>query len=152
MKKIAFSVLVFGLALGAASPDMAFAKHDKGSHGKSHDHAKAKKNSPEAFLIGASNREAIKGYLKEHYGRTCPPGLAKKNNGCLPPGIAKKYTLGQPLPEGVLATSLPDDLLKLLYLPRYGQKYVQVDKDILLIDQASRKVIDAITLLSAIGN
>ena len=22
--------------------------------------------------------------------RSCPPGLAKKNNGCLPPGIAKK--------------------------------------------------------------
>ena len=22
--------------------------------------------------------------------RNCPPGLAKKNNGCLPPGIAKK--------------------------------------------------------------
>lgn len=24
------------------------------------------------------------------YGRDCPPGLAKKNNGCLPPGQAKK--------------------------------------------------------------
>jgi hypothetical protein len=23
--------------------------------------------------------------------RNCPPGLAKKNNGCLPPGIAKKH-------------------------------------------------------------
>ncbi|MGN6156030.1 MAG: hypothetical protein ACTHN4_09895 [Sphingomicrobium sp.] len=28
--------------------------------------------------------------------RNCPPGLAKKNNGCLPPGIAKKrYEVGQ---------------------------------------------------------
>ena len=27
--------------------------------------------------------------------RNCPPGLLKKNNGCLPPGIAKKrYDLG----------------------------------------------------------
>ena len=24
------------------------------------------------------------------WGRSCPPGLAKKNNGCLPPGIAKQ--------------------------------------------------------------
>jgi hypothetical protein len=28
--------------------------------------------------------------------RHCPPGLAKKNDGCLPPGIAKKrYNIGQ---------------------------------------------------------
>lgn len=26
----------------------------------------------------------------DRYGRNCPPGLAKKNNGCLPPGQAKK--------------------------------------------------------------
>ena len=25
-----------------------------------------------------------------YWGRSCPPGLAKKNNGCLPPGIAKR--------------------------------------------------------------
>ena len=31
----------------------------------------------------------------------CPPGLAKKNNGCLPPGQAKKlYGVGQRLPFG----------------------------------------------------
>jgi hypothetical protein len=29
----------------------------------------------------------------------CPPGLAKKNNGCLPPGQAKKlYSIGQRWP------------------------------------------------------
>ena len=29
----------------------------------------------------------------------CPPGLAKKNNGCLPPGQAKKlYNVGQRYP------------------------------------------------------
>ena len=31
----------------------------------------------------------------------CPPGLAKKNNGCLPPGQAKKlYNVGQRFPRG----------------------------------------------------
>ena len=31
----------------------------------------------------------------------CPPGLAKKNNGCLPPGQAKKlFNVGQRLPYG----------------------------------------------------
>jgi hypothetical protein len=33
------------------------------------------------------------------YGGGCPPGLAKKNNGCLPPGQAKKlYNIGQRWP------------------------------------------------------
>jgi hypothetical protein len=31
----------------------------------------------------------------------CPPGLAKKHNGCLPPGQARKrYDIGQRLPYG----------------------------------------------------
>ncbi len=31
----------------------------------------------------------------------CPPGLAKKGNGCMPPGQAKKlYNIGQRLPLG----------------------------------------------------
>ena len=30
----------------------------------------------------------------------CPPGLAKKNNGCMPPGQAKKlYNIGQRFPS-----------------------------------------------------
>ena len=42
--------------------------------------------------------------VNDRYGRlyalnargSCPPGLAKKNNGCLPPGQAKKmYNVGQ---------------------------------------------------------
>lgn len=30
----------------------------------------------------------------------CPPGLAKKHNGCMPPGQAKKLLRGQRFPEG----------------------------------------------------
>jgi predicted 3-demethylubiquinone-9 3-methyltransferase (glyoxalase superfamily) len=38
----------------------------------------------------------------------CPPGLAKKGNGCLPPGQAKKmYVVGRPLPPGVVYYDLP---------------------------------------------
>ncbi|WP_120717905.1 hypothetical protein [Tsuneonella amylolytica] len=34
-----------------------------------------------------------------YYGSNCPPGLAKKNNGCLPPGQAKaRWQVGQRLP------------------------------------------------------
>lgn len=152
MKKITALVFILGFVFAAAAcPDMAFAKNDK-NHGKAHGQTKASKAAHSEGSIGAANRDVIKAYLKENYGHKCPPGLAKKNNGCLPPGIAKKYAIGQILPDDVFGASLPDALLKLLYPPRYGQKYIQVDKDILLIDQASRKVIDAVTLLSAVGN
>jgi hypothetical protein len=139
MKKMIFFALILGFAFSSLSlSGVALAKHGKG-HDKIHGQVHGNKSG-----IGVSNRETIKLYLKQNYGRKCPPGLAKKNNGCLPPGIAKKYIIGQQLPESVITNSL--------YPPGYGQKYVQVDKDVLLIEQASRKVIDAVTLLSAVGN
>lgn len=38
------------------------------------------------------SRHAYQGRVAATYwgNRSCPPGLAKKNNGCLPPGIAKR--------------------------------------------------------------
>ncbi|TAK45758.1 MAG: hypothetical protein EPO27_09515, partial [Betaproteobacteria bacterium] len=42
------------------------------------------------------HRVAVRQYFGEHYGEQfrgsrCPPGLAKKHNGCMPPGQAKKW-------------------------------------------------------------
>ncbi len=43
-------------------------------------------------------RAGDRGYALS-YGKSCPPGLAKKGNGCLPPGQAKKaYAVGALLP------------------------------------------------------
>lgn len=101
--------------------------------------------------IGGSERDIIAGFLRDDHHSHCPPGLAKKNNGCLPPGQAKKYAVGSVLPPDVVALPLPDSLLDLLGAAPHGYQYVQVDKDILLIGEASKKVIDAVTLLSAVG-
>jgi hypothetical protein len=36
-------------------------------------------------------RDYARGYYREEFSRgNCPPGLAKKNNGCLPPGQGEK--------------------------------------------------------------
>ena len=45
--------------------------------------------------------------VREYYGKQnsdgrCPPGLTKKNNGCMPPGQAKKWAAGQLLPRDVV--------------------------------------------------
>jgi Domain of unknown function (DUF3315). len=78
----------------------------------------------------------------------CPPGLAKKNNGCLPPGQAKKWSLGQPLPRDVIFYDLPRGIMERLGSPPAGHRFVRVDNDILLITVGTGMVIDAIQGLS----
>lgn len=101
--------------------------------------------------IGDEDRSVITHFIGDDYRRHCPPGLAKKNKNCTPPGLAKRYVIGERLPDDVVWVPVPDDLLVRLK-PVSGYQYVQVDKDILLIGEASKKVIDAVTLLSAVGN
>ena len=59
------------------------------------------------------------------------PGLAKKNNGCQPPGQARQWAVGQPLRSG-LGYALPADLLRRLSPPA-GYTYMRVGSDILMI-------------------
>lgn len=102
--------------------------------------------------IDNEDHDTIKSYIKSNWSKKCPPGLAKKKNGCLPPGIAKKYHIGQRLPDDINWTQLPKDLLNMLNPAPRGYKYVQVDEDVLLISEVSKRVIDAVTLLSTTGN
>src|SRR5919106_1720730 len=55
-------------------------------------------------------------FVHEYYGNEfrrgkCPPGLAKKNNGCMPPGQAKKWRVGQPLPHDLVYYPVPQPLV-----------------------------------------
>ncbi len=107
----------------------------------------------EVIVIDPRDRVLIERYVARDYARNCPPGLAKKHNGCLPPGQAKKrYRVGERLPPDVVYYPVPRELLGELAPVPAGYEYVRVDKDILLIGEATKKVIDAVTLLSAVGN
>ncbi len=83
-------------------------------------------------------------YVQEFRGGRCPPGLAKKNNGCMPPGQAKKWHVGRPLPRDVIYHDLPSRLVVELGTPPAGHKYVRVAADILLIAVGTAMVVDAI--------
>jgi hypothetical protein len=115
-------------------------------HGHKHKHDDDNDSSIN-INISLSDQEIIRSYIKSGYHPHCPPGLAKKHNGCLPPGIAKKYHMGERLDAEY--TPLPEGILVKLH-PMAGYQYVQVDRDVLLISEASKKVIDAVTLLSAV--
>ncbi len=84
-------------------------------------------------------------YAQEFRGGKCPPGLAKKNNGCMPPGQAKKWSKGRPLPRDVVYYNVPQPLVVQLGAPPSGHKYVRVASDILLIAIGTSMVVDAIT-------
>ena len=83
-------------------------------------------------------------YVKDYRGGHCPPGLAKKNNGCMPPGQAKKWQVGRSLPRDVIFYDLPPRLVIELGAPPAGHKFVRVAADILLIAVGTGMVIDAI--------
>lgn len=128
---------------------------DRGDEGRHYDNHET---SAEGTLIdialalfGDDERTEIRHYIGEEHRRNCPPGLAKKHNGCMPPGLSKKYQVGDYLHDDVEIIPVSDDLMEHLH-PRKGYYYAQVDGDVLLISEATKKIVDAVTLLSAVGN
>lgn len=92
--------------------------------------------------------------ISDYYGRQraagkCPPGLAKKHNGCLPPGQAKKWQMGQPLPRDVVFYPLPREVRVRVGVPPAGYRYVRVANDVLLVTVGTMMVVDAIEDLMA---
>jgi len=100
------------------------------------------------YRFNDTQRTEIRNYYAEQIrsGR-CPPGLAKKNNGCQPPGQAKKWAVGRALPPDVIYYSVPPRLTIHLGTPPTGHRFVRVATDILLIAIGTGIVIDAIESL-----
>jgi hypothetical protein len=103
-----------------------------------------------AIAVTAAADSKPKGY---GYGAAgCPPGLAKKNNGCLPPGQAKKlYGVGQRLPYGYNSWTpydqIPYDIRDRYDLDPYGryiydQNYVyRVDPTTMIVSQVLSAIL-----------
>lgn len=139
---------------GKGKPDKA-EKHSKSSKGHKDDgpgHAKNKDGKHDGghqVRVGSyfndAQRPVARSYFETQYrtGR-CPPGLAKKNNGCMPPGQARKWSVGQQLPRDVVYYTLPSTVVVQLGAPPQGHRYVRVGADILLIALATQLVVDAI--------
>ena len=129
-------------------------QRDNRQHDNDRDHGrdgdKSERKSQQYYAGGKRHFEQsqyvmVRDYYGEHYrGRRCPPGLAKKHNGCMPPGQAKKWARGQPVPRDVRFYDLPKDLRAHLPPPPPEHRYVRVASDILLIAIGTRMVIDAI--------
>lgn len=114
-------------------------KHDK--HARKHDHHDGPRHGA---YFEHRHRDSVRHYYSSYDGRRCPPGLAKKNNGCMPPGHAKHWHVGKPLPPTVVVYSVPQPILVTLPPPPPRHKYVRVAGDILLIAVGTSMVVDGI--------
>jgi len=153
------TISFIGVALTVSMAAATFADNDKAkgkSKGKGHD-----KGAPAAevehghgdgnvvVVFNDRDRDEVRRYWVDSYGRgNCPPGLAKKHNGCLPPGQAKKrYVVGQHLPATVVIQPLPPVLVTRLGPAPRGYEYAVVDGDVVKLAVGTRLVVDAITAL-----
>ena len=128
--------LVSVLCAAMISPASADNDKNKGQ-GQGRDNPKGQQ-----IVIYDRDRDTVRSWYRNEYaaGR-CPPGLAKKNDGCLPPGQAKRmWNMGEPLPRQVAYYPLPRELHAQLTPPPYGYQYVRVDNDILLMMTATRLI------------
>ena len=144
------------LALVLCSAGALANKPDGDNHGKGNKpkHSQVEKHKPKHVervqvpvggYFGASQRtEVVHYYDQQRKAGRCPPGLAKKNNGCMPPGQAKKWALGQPLPGAVVLYPVPPAVIIKIGPAPAGHRYVRVANDLLLIAIGTQMVVDAI--------
>lgn len=165
------SLLVVGSAV-ARERDEEY-RYDKGKHAQKHEQKwekKAQKHEekerrhehrqavrqeyrriPPGSYFNAEHRAHVQQYYVQHYGggKGCPPGLAKKNNGCMPPGQARYWAVGQPVPRNVVVYSVPQPVMVQLPPAPYGYRYSRIGGDIVLVEQQNNLIVDIIQGLLA---
>lgn len=131
-----------GAALALAVPGIALANGQNG-HGNQGNHA------------GSVHQKGdhAKGKGKDHRvkrtarGKVCPPGLQKKNPGCLPPGQWRK---GDRLPDSWTGQFLRYGQLPYSYRNRYRDdgtnRYLYRDNRVIVVDAATRVIENIIGL------
>ena len=155
------SVLMAGSAIAKKDGD----DHEKGGnkHGQKHEDKrekredkaekredKAEKRQREDIKQGAYFNDQQRTFARQYYtttykdGKRCPPGLAKKNNGCLPPGQVRNWVVGQPVPTNVTVYSVAQPVIRMLPPAPVGYRYARLGNDIVLVQQQNNIIVDII--------
>lgn len=136
--------VVMSILMVSAGPASGKKPDKPGSQGKHKEDSHHHESTSYGYFTPERTTQIRTYYTDSKVKGHCPPGLAKKNNGCQPPGQAKQWQKGQPLPREVVYEELPPGLLDELGQTPEGQKLVRVGTDILLISVGTGMVLDAI--------
>jgi Ni/Co efflux regulator RcnB len=150
---MAIAVVTVAMSAHAGKPEWAGQGNGKNKHQQEEQHQQPQQQQQQggglnlSINIGFGNQQQRA--AQDYYGAQaragkCPPGLAKKNNGCQPPGQAKQWKKGQALPRDVQYYPVPNELVVRMGVPPAGHKYVRVAGDILLVAVGTMMVVDAI--------
>ena len=103
---------------------------------------KAEKSKAKSTKGKGKDKDKVKskGKSKGGKGGGLPPGLAKKDT--LPPGLARQLERNGSLPPGLAKRDLPTDLEARLPRAEAGRKRVIVENDVVLIEQATSRILD----------
>ena len=132
MKRSFRAAMIFALAASVALPALS----DQGrGHGRDKHHRKEHRQE----------------YSERHRDyRGCPPGLAKKHNGCRPPGHARKHYGRGDVLYGDYDRVRDYDRYDLER--RRGWDYYRDDDRIYRVDSNTRKILAVINLIDAFSN
>lgn len=160
-KKAALTLAVIAVLgvgfMGSAQAEPRRQDHDRG---EAHYHSKHRQNDNyRPMRIRDNDRQVIVQYITVDYGSHRKDRGHNKHRGHAH-GHHKRehnvhyyqpYAIGKRLPDTVQWRPIPRDLHARLKPVPAGYRYVQVDNDVLLMSEATKLVIDAITLLSAMN-
>ena len=144
------AMIVATAAMAMAMPALAKPGKSQGHHGPSV-HAKGKGGAHRTH-VRTRDRTVVRTKAGKRYGaNACPPGLAAKGNGCLPPGQARKlFNVGQRIPIGYNFYTPYSDI-PLAYRDRYGLmtdgRYIYRDDSIYVVDPTTSLVTRIIDLI-----
>ena len=130
-----------------SQPDQSYAGNGKGK-GKGKNKGKNKDKGRWGSQYGGGY--GGQGYTPQGghrgYSTPCPPGLMDK--GCMPPGQAKKYQVGQRLPTTM--SRMLDYAKYGLHQPAPGYYYSRDNRDVVMVDQATHHVVGLVRVLEHI--
>jgi Ni/Co efflux regulator RcnB len=129
--------------------------HHKKDHGKQEHHSDSNERTQESgyshlqnYFTAQRRSVVVNVYANEFKEKKCPPGLAKKHNGCNPPGQVRKWRRGHALPHDLDYHDVSPLLIKSIGPAPSGYRYVRIANDILLITIGTNMVIDALEDIS----
>ena len=111
---------------------------------------------PAMVKIYDNDRVILSRYVEDRYRNDYKKGWSKHNHGR---GNAyghykqasRQYIVGYPLPHNVTYYSVPYEVRSHLRPTPIGYQYIRVDDDVLLMNTATKKIIDAVTLFASIN-